>query len=162
MMKGNAIYNASFANIMRDTLRHGDQTAIGKALGLSAQVVSLMAQGSRRTPVEGAAILIETLRREGNPDSDALFLRLARRLGYATYRVEGQQVDDADFAELLRDFSGVVDERAKAEIDEVITPEERRAIAARLDVLINAAVKYRDEQLVLADDHEPKPARRIA
>jgi|SRR5581483_2067439 len=144
------LYSDEFSSLLSGVFERGDQCSVGHALKISQQIVYEWLTGQRRSPFEAAAVVIEQLRRNGNARSDAPFLALARRLGYIAYRHE-ERLDDAEFAELLREFSEVVDERARAEQDGRITRSERLAIAERVSELIDCAAQYRDDQLARAN-----------
>ena len=164
----------SFWQVLRDNLQHGNQRAIAKVLRVFPQKVNLWIKAplpddvGQPSPVDRYARLIEAVRSTGNVEgADRIHLAVNEALGFAAYKVTSGYADDVDFAQLLRDFSDVVDERARAESPDSPggrsrTPEERREIAAKISDLIAGAMKYRDDQLALADAEERRPIRRRA
>jgi hypothetical protein len=154
-----------FGSLLREIVQHGDTSSVARALGVSCQLIFEMTTGQRRSPFEAAAIFTEQLRRNSNPRADEAFLALARRLGFVAYRENIATVDDAEFAVVLRDFSDVVDARADAERPDSpggadITTAERRELARRSSILIEAAAIYRDTQLLRAAEEDKRPSGR--
>ena len=152
--------------LLRDNLVHGDQKAIASALSMQATHVNLWLQPplpdgmGKPSPVDRYVRLVEAVRSTGNVEgADRIHSAVNEALGFVAYKITEGYTDDADFAKLLLDFSEVVDERARAESADspggrIRTPEERREIAARVTDLIAGAIKYRDDQLALADAEE--------
>jgi hypothetical protein len=160
--------------LLRANLIHGDQKAIAVALNMQATHVNLWLQPplpegmGKPSPVDRYVRLVETVRLTGNVEgADRIHLAVNEALGFAAYKITEGYSDDADFAEILREFSDVVDERARAESPDspggrIRTPEERREIAAKVTDLIAGAIKYREDQLALADAEERTSIRRRA
>jgi hypothetical protein len=160
MMREPNSTSQSFAVLLAETFERGDQASVAAALGIPAQHVHEMVADVRRSPIEGAVIVIEQLRNNGNTHANELFLVMARRLGFVAYQ-ESAVTDDVKFATLLREFSDVVNIRAEVESDGVITPEERRKVARRAMELAECATAYAREQLRTADaEDQIVPIRR--
>lgn len=141
-----------------------DGQSVASALNIPRQFVNDWLQGTRRDPLTTTAILIETLRKNGNPNADYPFLALARRLDFIAVRAPHATGDKA-FTEVLREFADVMEVRAKAEADGVLTPAERRELARQLAELIERAEACRIDQLekAAADDRISRAAvRRLA
>lgn len=161
--------------ILRANLVHGDQAKISKRLHVNPPLVNLWLQPplpegmGKPSPVDRYMGLIEAVRSTGNVEgADRIHLAVNEQLGFVAYKLTAGYTDDVDFGSLLHDVGDLVNERAKAESPaspggSLRTPEERRAIAEKTSELIAAAMKYRDEQLALADAEERRlPIRRRA
>jgi hypothetical protein len=151
----------SFSALLGETFERGDQASVAAALGVPSQHVHEMVADVRRSPLEGAVILIEQLRKNGNARANELFLAMARRLGFVAYQ-EIAAADDAKFATLLREFSDVIETRSAAESDGVVTADERRRIARRAMELAECATSYARDQMRKADEDRTISIRRRA
>lgn len=143
----------NFSALLDRVFQFGDMTSVAQWLHIQASRVHEWTDGTKRSPFEVAALVVERLRLNNNPNAELPFLALARELGYIAIRPE-TSADDGEFANVLREVSDVVQQRAEAERDGVVTPAERRAIAQQLSELIEKASAYRHAQLRQADEDE--------
>jgi hypothetical protein len=150
------------SEVLAETFERGDQTSIGHALRIPQQhVQEWTVDGARRNSFDEVAIIIETLRANGNGRADEPFLALARRLGFVAFRADDRNSDDFSFAELLREVSDVIEEKAKAEADGW-TAAEHRCMAQRLSELIERASAVRADHVIKADEMDKRlPIRSV-
>lgn len=146
---------------LSDVVQHGDARTLGTVLGLGAPRMTAMLQGEKRSPFAAARIVVEQLRRNGNPRADEPFIRLGRDLGFIVYRSNVTAATDIELSDALKEVSDVLRVRAERASDGVWDAADCRATAKEVDEAIERFAALRDRLISDAVALESKPARRI-
>lgn len=139
---------------LSDVLQHGDARTIADDLSIGSPRFGNMLRGIVRSPFRAVRVIVDRLRRNGNPNADEPFLRLARDLGFVAYRNTVSSVDGVEFAAALHEIADLMAARAEAERDGKVTPDERRRIAKEASEAIEKLAIIRDQQVAKADAEE--------
>ena len=137
---------------LSDVVQHGDQRTIATRLTLSPSLIARMVKGEYRSPFRAVEVVLDQLKKNGNPRwLDPLF-RLCQKFGVIAYELNENTPDGADLAAVVRGTANVIEESVKANADGVETSEECLAIVAHCDRAIAFIAAFRDKKLKKAQE----------